>query len=1035
MKVVSISERLLRTFAIAALVFLFSNATSGSLYAQAAHTQWTQTHESVRLDAGTLLTPVNSLSKAVVAESPAVIARQVGKTAFGQLRVGGDVTLAQFPLPDGSVVDLELRSFSLFSERSIIVAQTADGEVRRATPDVRLYRGRIRGEQNSFAYMAVEPEDMTGSVTFHGVEYSFSTRLEGLPTVGTRVVNIFEATDAMKAFDCGVEDDAFIDDVLRGMPADVSVMKAGMDTLMAKLAVDIDNEAFLHYGGVTQSENYVTSLMGYVTAIYERDVAVTFEISYMRTWETDDPYSAASDDAALNTFTDYWRDNMGSVDRTLASLISRKPISANGVTQGVAWVNQLCSPTHGYAYVKLSSNNSNLEGHAGVWAHELGHNFGSPHTHSCTWNPPIDSCYTAEPMRNKAPCFGPSDIHLILGGGELMSYCHMRFGNNNVTKEFRDRTGALVRANSERALCMNVTSVVRNLTLLTPSGGESMCAGVKLSITWEAQGNNDFSILLSPDGGATYPTVLIDNLARSERSWEWTIPSDFPIGSNYRIRIMDNKLSELQDEMAGTFEIREGTVITDQVKWRNVCVGEGAWFYVRATGAGTLTYQWKKNGARIDGETTEELQLQNLQVSDNLSQFTCEIIGDCGTIESEPALLKVFTGALIIKEPVNDTTCLGGSAQFEIEAEGSNLTYKWFYRNPSGVNKEFPVNSPVFTITNAKQEDFGSYWCEVTSSCGKNTSKIRFLIVPQNSVEVLAPSVWNQVLPAGSQYMIGWKQFCLTSVKIEYSTNGGANWNLITGSAGAASGEYLWNVPVVDADQCFIRISDADNTTTLNQSKQFKIKDIPVYSRNLDAVGFSWVAVNTPAESPLKIFNTGRADLQITSTVLTSLSGGPLADVVIKNGAPFTVSPSGSYLLNLEFIPSTASRMDGKLIITHNAAGSPDTVDVLGEGFIATSTGDLARPLQLALNQNYPNPVSIAQGAHTQIVFDLPARADVQVALYNTLGQQLRMLYSGSRQAGRHTLGVDLNGLAPGMYLYRLTTGTQTLSRVLHVLR
>lgn len=1031
----SIPKRQPQWFAIAAIAVLISLTPFHSVLAQAARTQWTQTHAGVRLDASALLRPVNTLSKAVVAASPAVIARQVSSDAFARLRVGGDVVLAQFPLPDGSLIDIDLRAFSLFSENSVVVSQTANGEVRRGIPDVRLYRGRIRGEESSFAYMAVEPNDMVGSVTFRGVEYSFSTHLDGLPTVGDRVVNIFEATDEMKAFDCGVDDDAIIDDVLRGMPADVTVLSAGMDTLQAKLAVDIDFDAFQHYGGVAQSENNVTSLMGYVNALYERDVAVTFEISYMRTWETDDPYSAASDDAALNTFTEYWRDNMDHVDRTLASLISRKPISANGVTQGLAWVNQLCSRTHGYAFVKLSSNNANIEGHAGVWAHELGHNFGSPHTHSCTWNPPIDSCYTAEPIRNQAPCFGPNDIHLILGGGELMSYCHMRFGNSNVTKEFRDRTGALVRGNAERALCMNVTSVVRNLTLLTPTGGESLCAGTKLNITWDAQGNNDFSILLSDDDGATYNTVLIDNLARFERSWDWTVPSDFPVANTYRIRIVDNKLGELQDEMDASFEIREGTVITDQVKWRNVCVGEGAWFYVRAIGAGSLTYQWKKNGAVIDGETRDELQLQNLQMTDNLSLFTCEITGECGTIESEPALLKVFTGAVIVKNLVSDTTCLGGSAQFEIEAEGSNLSYKWFYRSPGGVNKTFPVNSPVFTITNAQQDDFGSYWCEVTSSCGKTTSKICFLVIPQNSVEVVAPSVWNEVLPAGSQYKIGWKQFCLNSVKIEYSTDGGTNWNLISGSSGAATGEYLWNVPTVDADQCFLRISDADNPATTNQSKQFKIKDVPVYGRNLDAVGFSWVAVGTPAESPLKIFNTGRADLQVTGTSLIDLTGGPLANVVIKNGAPFSVGPAGEYQLTLEFTPATASRTEGKLVITHNAAGSPDTVSVFGEGYITTSTGGVSLPLQLALGQNYPNPVSLAQGAHTQIVFELPRSADVHVALYNVLGQQIRTLYSGSRDAGRHTLGVNLGELAPGMYLYRLTAGTEVLSRVLHVMR
>ena len=1034
MTVASISFRALM---IAALLSLLNIAPSGLLFSQAAHTQWTQTHESVRLDAGALLRPVNALRKAVVAESPAVIARQVNPEAFTELRVGGDVTLAQFPLPDGSLVDLDLRSFEVFSDRSIVVAKTADGEVRRPLPDVRLYRGRIRGEVSSFAYLAVESGDLTGSVTRRGVEYSISSRLEGLPQVGAdRVVNIFEATDAMKAFDCGVEDEDFIDDVLRGMPADVNVLKADMDTLQAKLAVETDFTALPHYGGTSQAENYVTSLLGYVNAIYERDVAVTFTVSYMRTWEVVDPYSNASDDAALATFTDYWRDNMDDVDRTLASLISRKPISANGVTQGLAWVNQLCSRTHGYAFVKLSSNNSNYEGHAGVWAHELGHNFGSPHTHSCTWNPPIDSCYTAEPIRNQAPCFGPQDIHLILGGGELMSYCHMRFGNKNVTKEFRDRTGALVRGNSERALCMNVTSTVRNLALLTPTGGESICAGMPITLTWDAQGNNDFSILLSTNDGASYDTVLVDNLPRYLREWEWTIPSDFPVGNVYRFRIEDNKLDELQDEMEASFEVREGTVITDQVLWRNVCVGEGAWFYVRAKGAGTLTYQWKKNGTPIDGATTDELQLQNLQVADNLTEFTCEITGDCGTIESQPALLKVFTGAVIVKDIENDTTCLGGTGRFEILAEGSNLSYKWFFRSPQGVNKTYEVNSPVFTVPNAQQDDFGAYWCEVNSTCGKTTGKTRFLIVPTTSVEILDPNLFNQVLPAGGQFKIAWKQYCIATVKIEYSIDNGSNWNLITGGYDASAGEYLWNVPEVNADQCFVRISDAGDGSITSKSRVFKIKDIPVYGRNLDAVGFSWVAVGSTAESTLRIFNTGRADLEVSSTTLKSPSGGTLDNVSIKNGAPFTVAPAGSYDLTLEFSPVEANRMDGKLIIVHNANGGRDTVAVLGEGFISTTaTDDVAQPDGLALSQNYPNPVSLLQGGRTQIVFTLPARAEAEVTLHNALGQEVRALFHGERQAGTHVLGVDLNGLAPGTYLYRLTTAAGSVSRVLQLVR
>lgn len=1016
-----------RTTAVALLLLLFM-AIPSSLIAQTEPSE----NAATVLSADELFVPItkNSLRKAVPVASPSALTVEVPLQSFPKMRAADHVLLSRFPMPDGSTVDLDLRAFKIFADDAIILSHGADGEVRRPVPDVRAYRGHIAGEEHSFAYMTVESAGVTGSIKRDGVEYSFTTRLNGAPQTGDRMLTIYLATDEMQDYACGLEDEDFIDDYLRGMESAPMSMPAAMDTLLAKLAVEIDYEAFQHYGSVEASENYVASLLTGVAAIYERDVAVTFEISYMKTWETEDPYSPASDDAALDTFTKYWRENMDHVDRTLASLISRKPISSNRVTQGLAWVNQLCSRSHGYAYVKLSSNNANVEGHAGVWAHELGHNFGSPHTHSCTWNPPIDSCYTAEPIRNQPRCFSSNDIHLILGGGELMSYCHMRFGNRNVHKVFRDRTGALVRNNAEKALCMNVTSIVRSLELLTPSGGEEICAGTPLTITWTATGNNDFSIYLSTNDGQSWDELLIDNLARLERSWEWMIPSDFAVGNTYRIRIIDNKNVDLEDEMEASFTIKEGTVITDQVLWRNVCVGEGAWFYVRATGAGELTYQWRKDGTDIPGETTDELQLENLQESDNLSEFTCAITGECGTIESKPALLKVFTSAVIVKNLENDTTCIGGSAQFEVVAEGSNLSYKWYFRSSTGVNKTFQVDSSVLTLTNVQQSDFGAYWCDVNSSCGKTTSRTKFLIVPENSVEVLTPAVWNEIVPAGATYDITWKQYCLNTVRIEYSTDGGSQWLEITGSFSAAAESYAWSVPTVDEDQCFIRISDSDNPATAGQSKQFKIKDRPVRTYALESIGFSWVAVGETSTQKLGINNTGRAALEVSSTKINGTT-----EVVLKNGAPFSVDAGQSYDLELEYAPAAATRMEGQLIIMHNAPGSPDTLDVFGEGYIATSTGSTPQARHLQLDQNYPNPVSISLGAQTRFVFELPGSAMTTIALYNVLGQHVRTLYSGMREAGRHTLTVRLFDLPAGMYLYRLTTDTRAISRVLHLVR
>jgi hypothetical protein len=969
-----------------------------------------------------------SLAKAAPVDSPSLIIVALRSRACEALQSAGSLLLRDFPLPDGSKEDLRLTEFSVFAPDAEFWSRTAAGDIRRPTPRMSFYRGEIVGAEASFVYLAVSDKDISGTLQRDGIEYSFTTMMDTAPSIGERLMHIYESTEDMRRYECGVNDEAFLEDYYRDLPAHRPLVRTqGLDTLVARIAVEADYEAYQHFKTVEATENYITMLMGHVNTIYERDVAITMLISYMRVWETEDPYSGASDRAALNTFTDYWSENMGHVDRTLAQLISRKRISGDGVSQGLAWVNQLCSQRRGYAFTKLSANNNWITGHVGVWAHEMGHNFGSPHTHSCLWNPPIDSCYTAEPVQGQPPCFSSSDIHLILGGGEMMSYCHMRFGGANKHNIFRSRVGGLVRARAEAALCMNVISTVRSLVLTSPSGGEEYCGGHVVDITWEAFGNNDFAILLSSNGGASFDKVLIDDLPRTARSWSWQIPNDQAPGTQYRLKIIDNKLPELSDAMQNDFGIREGTYITEQVHWRNVCVGEGAWFYVRAVGTGDLTYQWKKNGTDIVGATTDELQLQNLQTEDNLTEFTCVITGDCGAIESEPALLKVFSSAVIVRDLQNDTTCIGGSARFSLEAEGSNLSYKWFYRSLSGVNKEFDVDAPELTIEDVQQSDFGSYWCEVNSTCGRTTSRTRFLIVPEKSVTVLHPGVWDMVIPAGSQYRIGWTHFCINSLRIEYSIDGGSSWLPITGSYDADAGEYLWNVPKVQAEQCFIRLIDADNAATVGMSKQFKIRNLPIFTTETPDVGFGWVAVGGVAERPLVILNPGLADLEISGA---GISGSDY--ITVKTTTPFTVAAGGSADLMLEYRPTTPTPVEATLRIDHNAAGSPASIKVFGEGFISVSTQPLPGVAALSMLESYPNPAR--HGSPVTLRFDLPVSGYMSLAAYSLLGAEAKTLYQGQHDAGRHQLTLSMRDLPAGVWILRLVTATGSTARMLHIL-
>jgi hypothetical protein len=275
-------------------------------------------------------------------------------------------------------------------------------------------------------------------------------------------------------------------------------------------------------------------------------------------------------------------------------------------------------------------------------------------------------------------------------------------------------------------------------------------------------------------GGSTSATVVANSLPTTLYQWQKAgvnIPgansatltiSNVQAGDagSYSCNVYSSQSCAVSTSSAIVLTPGAGNVsITSQPQPLNKCIGQAASFSVATSGA-TVTYQWKKNGTNVAGQTAATLNLAAVALADS-GTYTCDIIGgSCGTISSTGAHLTVNAPATITIAPTTAAVCAGSS--ITLTASGG-ATYTW--SNSGGTNAAAtfsPSGNTTYTVTAIDANS-----CTATASKAVTVNAIPTASISPSTVSVCAGAAANLTASGGGTY--AWSNSGGTSAAASFS--------------------------------------------------------------------------------------------------------------------------------------------------------------------------------------------------------------------------------------------------------------------------
>jgi hypothetical protein len=406
----------------------------------------------------------------------------------------------------------------------------------------------------------------------------------------------------------------------------------------------------------------------------------------------------------------------------------------------------------------------------------------------------------------------------------ISNQCRIRVASvDGVSSDASDKNFTIVK-NSNESLKIN-----------SPDGGESWEAGSAKQIKWYSSGLDSVKIEYTTNNGQRWNLIAVDKKNTGIYYWE---PVPNTPSTLAKIRIMDAKDGVPSTESTSTFVIMPEPIIkvlspnggekilagtSRRIEWLSENIQNVKLAYTTNNGFNWITIV----------QSTPSTGFYTWNPVPDVPSNLCKIrVYDASDGEPSDVSDSVFTITNQLSKSIKVIYPNGG----ERWIAGSTQNITWEAEGIQNIKIEYTTNSGVtWDTVAASAPNTKAYAWNSIPSISSDNCKIKvsdpsdpttfydesdnfYSMTPTPKVTVTSPN-GGEYWQSGSNQEIRWVSENIPNVKIEFTSDGGANWSTIVNSTTTNSGSYPWlNIPNMHSLQCKIKITDVKYGSPTDQS-------------------------------------------------------------------------------------------------------------------------------------------------------------------------------------------------------------------------